>query len=152
MTPREIRKRAKHAWYLLIHQLPPEPLYLRAKIRQRLSRVGAVALKNAVYALPRREDCLEDLQWIAEEAVAGNGEAYVCEAEFPEARIDVLLVDEFRSARDSDYQALVHELRSPSLEKESALRLARARKRFEEIGKIDFFGAPARSRVETLLK
>src|SRR5262245_22742438 len=45
------------SWYLLIHQLPPEPLYLRAKIRQRLAKVGAVALKNAVYALPRSEDC-----------------------------------------------------------------------------------------------
>ena len=52
------------AWYLLIHQLPPEPLYLRAKIRQRLTKVGAVALKNAVYVLPRLEDCLEDFEWI----------------------------------------------------------------------------------------
>ena len=149
------RGKAKNAarlrWFLLIHQLPPEPLYLRAKIRQRLSRVGAVALKNAVYVLPRREDCLEDLQWIAEEAVAGNGEAYVCEAEFPEARIDALLVEEFRSARESDYEALVQELRSPAPQKESALRLARSRKRFEEIARIDFFGAPTRSRVEKLL-
>src|SRR6266567_5549725 len=152
MTPREIRKRAKHAWYLLIHQLPPEPLYLRAKIRQRLSRVGAVALKNAVYALPRREDCLEDLQWIAEEAVAGNGEAYVCEAEFLEARVDVLLVDEFRSARDADYEALAQELESSSTEGEPALRLARARKRFEEIIRIDFFEAPGRRRIVKLLK
>ncbi len=139
-------------WYLLIHQLPPEPLYLRAKIRQRLSRVGAVALKNAVYALPRREDCLEDLQWIAEEAVAGNGEAYVCEAEFLEARVDVLLVDEFRSARDADYEALAQELESSSTEGEATLRLARARKRFEEISRIDFFEAPGRRRIVKLLK
>jgi hypothetical protein len=139
-------------WYLLIHQLPPEPLYLRAKIRQRLSRVGAVALKNAVYALPRREDCLEDLQWIAEEAVTGNGEAYVCEAEFPEARIDALLVEEFRSARDRDYEALADELESSPTEGEPALRLARARKRFEEIARIDFFEAPGRRTVEKLLK
>ncbi|HEX5135171.1 MAG TPA: ChrB protein, partial [Thermoanaerobaculia bacterium] len=58
------------AWYLLVHQVPPRPLYLRAKIRQRLAKVGAVALKDAVYVLPRREDCLEDFEWIAEEARA----------------------------------------------------------------------------------
>ena len=65
------------AWYVLVHQLPPRPLYLRAKIRQRLARVGAIALKSSVYVLPRREDCLEDLEWIAEEARSGNGEAWI---------------------------------------------------------------------------
>jgi DNA-binding transcriptional regulator PaaX len=64
-------------WLFIIHQLPPEPPYLRAKIRNRLARVGAVALKNSVYALPERDDCLEDLQWIAEEATSGGGEAFV---------------------------------------------------------------------------
>ena len=142
---------ARLSWYLLIHQLPPEPLYLRAKIRQRLSRVGAVALKNAVYALPRRDECLEDLQWIAEEALAGNGEAYVCEAEFSEKRVDELLVEEFRSAREADYEALAQELQSSASEGEPGMRLSRARKRFAEIVRIDFFGAAARARVEKLL-
>ena len=68
-------------WYVLVHQLPPRPLYLRAKIRQRLTRVGAIALKGSVYVLPRREECLEDLEWIAEEARAGNGEAWIAEAD-----------------------------------------------------------------------
>ena len=67
------------AWYLLIHQLPPRPLYLRAKIRRRLGKVGALAIKNSVYVLPARPDCLEDLTWIAQEAVSGGGEACVCD-------------------------------------------------------------------------
>src|SRR6266536_6017814 len=96
------RGRVGHpSWYLLIHQLPPRPLYLRAKIRQRLSGVGAVALKNAVYVLPRREDCLEDLQWIAQEAVAGGGEAYVSEAAFLQRRTDETLVEQFRAEREA---------------------------------------------------
>ena len=40
-------------WLLLIHQIPPKPNYLRVKIWRRLQRVGAVAIKNSVYALPR---------------------------------------------------------------------------------------------------
>jgi hypothetical protein len=138
-------------WYLLIHQLPPEPLYLRAKIRQRLVRVGAVALKNAVYALPRRDECLEDFEWISEEAVAGGGEAYVCEAEFPEARTDEALVTRFREERNVDYEELTENLRVPAATEDQAARLARARKRLDEIGRIDFFGASGRSRVERLL-
>src|SRR3989442_9979223 len=66
-------------WYLLIHQLPPKPLYLRAKIRQRLDKVGAVPLKNSVYVLPGKDEYLEDLEWIAQEAAAGGGEAWVRE-------------------------------------------------------------------------
>jgi hypothetical protein len=137
-------------WYLLIHQLPPEPLYLRAKIRQRLSRVGAVALKNAVYVLPRLEECLEDFQWIGEAAVAGGGEAYVCEAEFLGGKTEQALVDRFRAERDADYAALVEEIRGWKREKDKdlPLRAARARKRLEEIRKIDFFDAPRRKEAE----
>jgi hypothetical protein len=137
-------------WYLLIHQLPPEPLYLRAKIRQRLARVGAVALKNAVYVLPRREECLEDFQWIVEEAVAGGGEAYVCEAEFLGGKTAQALVDQFRAARDADYAALIEETRDWKKEHDRELqpRAARARKLLEEIRKIDFFESPRRKGAE----
>ena len=37
---------------------------------------------NSVYVLPRSEDGLEDFQWIAQQAVAGGSEAWVCEADF----------------------------------------------------------------------
>jgi hypothetical protein len=149
---RRDREGAPH-WYLLIHQLPPEPLYLRAKIRQRIARVGAVALKNAVYVLPRREECLEDFQWIVEEAVAGGGEAYVCEAEFLGGRTEQALIDQFRAERDADYAALGKEIRDWKREKDGKLpqRAARARKRLEEIRRIDFFDAPRRKEAEKLL-
>src|SRR5438552_7964837 len=99
-------------WYLLIHQLPPKPLYLRAKIRQRLDKVGAVPLKNSVYVLPRTEECLEDLQWIAQEAVAGGGEAWVCEATFTDEASSKKLVALFRDERRADYGALLSETKS----------------------------------------
>jgi hypothetical protein len=150
--PKAARGNARGAprWYLLIHQLPPEPLYLRAKIRQRLTRVGAVALKNAVYVLPRREECLEDFQWIVEEAIAGGGDAYLCEAEFLGGRTDQALIDQFRAERDAEYAALIEEIRDWKREKDKDLppRAARARKRLEEIRRIDFFAAPRRKEAE----
>ena len=44
-----------HSWLLLIHQLPAKPAYLRVKIWRRLQDLGAIAVKNAVHALPMNE-------------------------------------------------------------------------------------------------
>jgi hypothetical protein len=58
---------------MLIHQIPPKPAYLRVKVGRRLARIGAVALKNTVYVLPRSEGAQEDLQWVLRELVGGGG-------------------------------------------------------------------------------
>ena len=58
-------------WLLLIHQIPPKPDYFRVKIWRRLQRVGAVAIKNSVYVLPKSDQTLEDFQWIVREIVEG---------------------------------------------------------------------------------
>jgi hypothetical protein len=57
----------KSRWLVLIHQLPPKPDYLRVKVRRKLQRIGAVALKNSVYVLPSVEEALEDFQWLRRE-------------------------------------------------------------------------------------
>jgi hypothetical protein len=146
-------------WYLLIHQIPPRPLYLRAKVRNRLAQVGAIALKNSVYVLPRREDCLEDLQWIAQEAVSGGGEAYICQGEFVGGVSHEVLAGRFRGQAEAAYAALAEELR-PALaaqrrggaaESDPAIR-SRLRERFTQLAAIDFFGARGRREVETMLK
>jgi Protein ChrB, N-terminal len=69
-----------HSWLLLIHQLPAKPAYLRVKIWRRLQGLGAIALKNAVHALPMNEETQEDFEWLLREIVEGGGEAFVCEA------------------------------------------------------------------------
>jgi hypothetical protein len=71
-------------WLLLIHQIPPKPDYLRVKIWRRLQRVGAVAIKNSVYVMPRNDQSLEDLQWTVREITEGGGDAWICEAGFVE--------------------------------------------------------------------
>ena len=71
-----------YRWLLLIHQLPPKPDYLRVKIRRRLRKLGAVAIKQTVYALRSSEEALEDLQWLRREIEAEGGSAVIAEAEF----------------------------------------------------------------------
>jgi hypothetical protein len=72
---------AGRRWLLFIHQLPPKPDYLRVKIRRRLRRIGAVAIKQTVYALPNTDDALEDLQWLRREIEAEGGSAVIADAE-----------------------------------------------------------------------
>jgi hypothetical protein len=143
------------SWLLLVHQIPPRPLYLRAKIRQRLAKVGALALKNAVYVLPDTEDAREDFTWIAQEARAGGGDAFVCAATFVEGVSPKDLVARFRRERDADYEALLAEMRSVPRKVappgEAAAALARAVRKLEEIRALDFFGASGRREAEAMI-
>ena len=146
-------------WYLLIHQLPPKPLYLRAKVRQRLARIGALALKNSVYVLPRRDDALEDLEWIAQEAVAGGGEAFICQADFVHGIDTKTLIGRFNQERDAEYRSLIAEVREGTRRiagKDAPTRLtgvlARATKRLGEIQGLDTFDAEKRKDAEAMVR
>src|SRR6476646_3970882 len=101
-----------HSWLLLIHQLPAKPAYLRVKIWRRLQDHGAIAVKNAVHALPMNDETQEDFEWLLREIVEGGGEAVVCEARL----IDGLSAPEIRvlfdRARDADYDDVAKDARA----------------------------------------
>jgi len=148
------------AWYLLIHQLPPRPLYLRAKIRRRLGKVGALAIKNSVYVLPGRPDCLEDFTWIAQEAVSGGGEACVCRADFVIGLDSDALVERFKADVAARYEPvraaldrLVRQIRKTRAAERDGLgaRVLHLRKQAQEIGRTDFFRSNAGREVETIM-
>ena len=93
-------------WLLLIHQLPAKPAYARVKVWRRLQALGAVTVKNAVYALPSNEEMQEDFAWLAREIVELGGEALVCEAHLVEGLADEELRGMFRTQRGEDYAML----------------------------------------------
>ena len=80
----EARKqgRAGQRWLLFIHRLPPKPDYLRVKVARRLRKLGAVAIKKTVYALPSSDEALEDFEWLRREVEAEGAGAVIAEAEF----------------------------------------------------------------------
>jgi hypothetical protein len=148
---------------LLIHQIPPTPAYLRVKIGRHLARIGAVAIKNSVYALPHDDETQEDFQWVLREIVKGGGDGSIVEARFIEGLSDEQVVGLFQTARESDYRELAEQTRTiaTTLPKrglppedrrtELAKQLGRLRQRTAELAAIDFFGAPGREVVEGLL-
>ena len=157
-------KAREPGWLLLIHQIPPKPNYFRVKIWRRLQRLGAVGIKNSVYALPSSEQAHEDLNWVLREIVEGGGDASLVEARFIEGLSDGQVEEMFRSARDAEYQEVAAEAREVarhlprkgelSEEKRAELEpvLARLQKRVGDIAAIDFFHGRAREPVEGLLR
>src|SRR5215468_7226933 len=92
-------------WLLLIHHIPPKPNYLRVKIGRRLQRLGAVAIKNSVYALPSGDQAQEDLQWVLREIVESGGDGSICESRFVDGLSDGQVEALFNAARDAEYAA-----------------------------------------------
>ncbi len=145
-------------WLILVHRIPARPLYLRAKMRQRLADIGAVAVKNAVYLLPHGADALEDLQWIAQEIEAGGGDAHLFEGDFVDGIASDAAVAQFREARDADYEALAADANAAMKAARSAAAVAelasshvRLTRQLEEIRRIDFFDAGHRTTAEEAL-
>jgi len=150
-------------WLLLIHQIPPKPNYFRVKVWRRLQRLGAVAIKNSVYVLPRSDQAYEDFQWVAREIVEGGGDVSICEARFVEGLSDQQVEALFHSARDADYAQITEEARrvmkeigsvgkiDPEALVQAEASLARLKRRQSEITSIDFFGAPGREALDGLL-
>ena len=136
-------------WLLLIHQIPPKPDYFRVKVRRRLQRLGAVALKNSVYVLPASDETLEDFQWLAREIVDDGGEATICESAFLEGITDEAMRQLFRDASDEEYRAIVHDARAAAgVEGAVQAELARLKQRLGQAQQVDFFDAPARRDAE----
>jgi hypothetical protein len=135
-------------WLILVHRIPPRPLYLRAKIRQRLAAAGAVAVKNAVYLLPQGAEALEDLQWIAQEIVAGGGDAHLFDGDFVDGVAGDSAIAQFRQTRNDDYEALAADARAAMKAADLVAAYARLARRLDEIRRIDFFRASGRAAAE----
>jgi hypothetical protein len=150
-------------WLLLIHQIPPKPNYLRVKIGRRLQRLGAAAIKNSVYVLPKSDQGYEDFEWVTREITEGGGEASVCEARFVDGLSDDQIEGLFNAAREADYAEILEDARrlraslkhrkklDEELRSQVEPAVARLRKRIADVVALDFFGANGGQAAEAML-
>ncbi|MGC4091221.1 MAG: chromate resistance protein [Polyangiaceae bacterium] len=149
-------------WLLLLPSVPTSEPSARVKVWRQLQAVGAVALKNSVYVLPNREECIEAFQWVARELVELGGQASLCEGQFFDGVTDDEIERRFVEARDAEFAELAEQLRALfkglkgkriAAEKVSsyAAQTTRIRRRFEEILATDYCHAPGREAAEGLL-
>jgi hypothetical protein len=146
-------------WLLLIHQIPPKPAYLRVRIGRRLQGLGAVALKNTVYALPRSESAQEDLAWVLREIVEAGGEAVLVAATLLDGLRDDDVEARFQAARTGDYARISERARrlaaslrgrrgASRVPPRAAAGLQRLEAQLAGAIALDFFEAPGREAAE----
>jgi hypothetical protein len=144
------------SWLVLVHSLPPEPAYLRVKLRRRLARLGAVPLKSSVYVLPNRGDALEDFQWLASEIRTDGGDAVLCEANVLDGASDDDLIAQFNEQADGLYAGVAADARDALERVQSSEHAADVRagarrehtrlaKQLADATRVDYFGATARA-------
>jgi hypothetical protein len=155
---------SRRRWLLFIHQLASHPSNLRVTTWRRLQQIGAIPLKQAVYALPDTPDAREDFEWLKTEVKAAGGDASVFTADNVDAWSDDALVEEFRRARQNLYEELAGDVEQ-ALKRAASARRSKGtrapalrrlldifRERLVAAEKIDFFGSAGRDRVLTLLR
>jgi hypothetical protein len=141
--------------------MPAKPAYARVKTWRRLQALGAVTVKNAVYALPNNAETREDFAWLVKEITALEGEAMVIEAQLVEGMSDAELRALFDAMRNEDYARLADEAgalaarlaeeNAESALAEIAAHATRLRKQLSDVAAIDFFGAVRRPDAEAAL-
>lgn len=149
------------SWLMLVHRLPPKPDYLRVKVKRRLDRIGALAIKNSVYVLPDRPDTGEDFQWLALEIQGDGGEVLVCRSELVAGVSDEEIIARFKAERDEAYgsirEAAAANLRAAEVETDASdtdwresvqNTYARLQRQLEQVVRLDFFGSDGRSGAE----
>ncbi len=94
------------SWLLLVHQLPAEPSRVRVKIWRRLQAVGAVAIKNSVYVLPRSDEGREDFEWIRSQIISQGGEAVVFTVNADDDLSSAVIRTAWEEARQRDWRDL----------------------------------------------
>ena len=161
MNDSAVTVKTSNRWLLLIHQIPPKPDYFRVKVRRRLQRIGAVALKNSVYVLPCQEQAAEDFRWLLREIEAEGGEATLCEATFIEGMTAAELEAVFVAERDAEYREIQEAVQQVSTGAASTrnvdrsgveVELGRLRRRLEEIQAIDYFSAAGSQAAERAIR
>lgn len=141
-------------WLLLIPQLPAKPDYLRVKLRRRVAKLGAVAVKSSLYALPLSAESMEDFAWLRREILTDGGEAIICSADFVDGLTSDGLVAIFQRDANARYAKIAHAARAALAEDagQGALLSQTLRRRLIAAVRIDHFDAEGRPAAEGALR
>jgi hypothetical protein len=147
-------------WLLLVHQIPPKPAYLRAKVMRRLVQLGAIPLKKSAYLLPAGDGPLEDFEWLRREIVEQGGDAWILQGSLRAGLTNEEARDAFRRARAAEFAALTEEARvlldrtrnSEPDRDGLTTEWRRLGRRVHAAARVDFFDAPGREELEVLME
>ncbi|MBE7552500.1 MAG: chromate resistance protein [Anaerolineales bacterium] len=148
-------------WTVLTYSLPSTPRSSpRVALWRRLRRLGAVSPTGGVHILPAEEECIEALQWLAQEIRQAQGEALVMRVEQFDGLTDAQLIERFQQARAEEYgeietQLVALEQAANTLTDEERANfqdsLDKLRRRHADIKRVDYFSSPTGERIAARL-
>ena len=134
-------------WLLLVYRIPREPTAGRVFIWRKLKQLGAIALQDAVWVLPKTSRTQEQFQWLAAEITELKGESMLWEAEQIYATDTESLRQQFMEPVEAEYRAILAALRKKDRD------FAALSKQFQEAHSRDYFASElGRQTREKLLK
>jgi hypothetical protein len=133
-------------WVLLAYRLPREPSGPRVTIWRKLRRLGAAQILDGLVALPADARTREQLEWLADEVVEADGEAWVWLGRLGSASQERALAARMVELVAADYNAVIADAQASEREAEVARRrvVARLRRELQRIGRRDYFPSPRR--------
>ena len=132
-------------WLLLVYKIPREPTAGRVYAWRKLKQLGAIALQDAVWVLPRTDRTHEQFQWLAAEITELGGDAVLWEAERLYATDAETLRQEFVEPVESEYREILAALKKKDRD------LAALSKRFQQAQSRDFFASALGQQVRERL-
>lgn len=154
-------------WLIFFYSVPSKPVSNRMRIWRRLSKIGAIQLKGAIYILPYNEETYESCQWLSSEVSSMRGEGSFVRVEKIETIKDNEIIELFNQQRGKDYRNIEKRLDETERKINSVKKGTRTEdykrlsdqinkllKDFEETKKIDFFsskfGLELEKRIRTM--
>lgn len=132
-------------WLLLVYKIPREPTAGRVYVWRKLKQLGAVAVQDAAWVLPRTERTREQFQWLATEITELGGQADLWEAENIYSTDPHALRTAFSEPVEQEYRDILAAL------KKKKRNLAELSKRFQQVMAKDYFASPLCQEVRSRL-
>ncbi len=146
-------------WLLFLPQTPAVPSSLRVSVWRRMQQLGAVALQNGVWILPRSDELERVLQLLLEELEKQGGGGFLLIAQATKIPPEERIIERFRAERKEDYDEFLERCQQfhAELEKETKVQkftFAELEENEEDLHKLtlwlrkihhrDFFGGSQR--------
>src|SRR5688572_16596943 len=113
--------------------------------------LGALPIRDALYALPHQGDCLEDLAWLRQDLIKDGGDAIICTAALISGATDESLTDAFNQDRATMYAEITRLAREVGREGAPA-GAKKLRRMLKNVVEIDYFQVEARAEAEAAIR
>lgn len=133
-------------WLLLVYRIPREPTAGRVFVWRKLKQLGAVAIQDAVWVLPKTPRTQEQFQWLAAEISELHGEAMLWQAEQLYATDVDAVRRQFAEPVEAEYREIL-----AALKKKKERDLAALARRFQDTQARDHFASELGQQVRDKL-